>query len=396
MSSASLWQRIPLAFKILVVGVIAISAVILFKPRPQPRPEVTPPLPLVTVAYAQPQTLALNVFTQGTVAPRRQIDLISQVTGSITEVAENFVNGGFFVAGDMLIQIDARDYQYALTRAEARIVEAQRLLATERGLAQQAQREWRDLGNADANALFLRKPQIAAAEAQVAAAIAERDQAQLNLERTSVRAPFSGRIQQTLVNLGQHLTPGARVAAIYDAAVAEVRLPITDQQARLIDLPLGTGYTGERPTVTLRGVVAGETHTWLGEIARTEASLDVQSRMYYVAVEIPEPFNPERWHAPLLIGMYVEATIAGRALPDVIQLPRSSIFRRDKIYSVADDGRVQLKTVRVLHTDETYVWVQGELAAGEAVITERQGYLNAGVAVEIDVPPVDSAAGIAE
>lgn len=384
MSSLSLWQRIPLAFKILGVGLLILAAVILLKPRPEPHPETKVPRPQVNVAYAQPQTLALDVTTQGTVSPQRQIDLISQVSGQIIRVADNFLTGGFFAAGDMLIEIDPRDYQYSLIRAEARISETERTLASEHGLARQAKREWRDLGDTDANALFLRKPQLAAAEAQVAAAKAERDQAQLNLERTKVYAPFAGRMQQTLVNLGQHLTPGTRIATIYDSSVAEIRLPLTDQDSQLIDLPLGiTNKTRQHPEVILRGVIASEAHQWHGKVTRTDASLDPQSRMYHALVEVPEPFNTERWPAPLLMGMYVQATISGKPLNNVIQLPKSSIFRRDQIYSINNENKVQLKTVRILHSDATHVWVQGDLQQGEPVVVDRQGYLNPGVLVDI-------------
>ena len=397
MSSVSVWQRIPLAVKIFIVGALVVAAIILLKPRPEPRPETEPPRPQVNVTYAQPQTLAINVKTQGTVAPRRQIDLVSQIAGPITQVANNFVNGGFFATNETLIQIDPREYQYALTRAQARIAEAERVLASERGAARHAQREWRELGDVDANALFLRKPQIAAAEAAVAAAKAERDQAQLNLERTTLRAPFAGRVQQTHVNLGQHLTPGARIATIFDSAFAEVRLPLTDQQSLLVDLPLGANHAAStRPQVSLRGVVAGQNYEWRGEIARTDASLDPQSRMYYAVVEIPEPFNTERWAAPLLVGMYVEAHIDGRALDNVIRLPKTSIFRRDKIYTLDAELRVQLKTVHVLDSNEDFVWIQGELTEGEAVVINRQGYINPGVLVSIapEIEAVPSASSV--
>ena len=393
MSSTSLWQRIPLALKILVLGSAAVAALVLLKPTPEPRPAAEQPKPRVEVVYAQPQTQTLDVHTQGTIAPRRQIDLISQVSGPVVAVAPSFVNGGFFSAGDVLLQVDAREYEYALTRAQARVAEAERVLASERGAARQAEREWRDLGDADANALFLRKPQLAAADSQLAAAIAERNQASLQLERTQVRAPFDGRVHTTYANLGQHLTPGIRLATIYDASVAEVRLPLTDQQAQLIDLPLVDAPVSvdARPSVTLRGQVAGQTHEWQGELVRTEASLDTRSRMYYALVEIPQPFDNQRWSAPLLIGLYVEARIQGRPLDQLVSLPKSCIFKRNQVYTLDAEQRVRAKTLEVLHSDEHQVWVRGDLAPNEPVVLNRQGYLNPGVLVEV-VPqsPVDA------
>src|SRR5690606_32250506 len=138
----SLWQRIPLALKILVLGSAAVAALVLLKPTPEPRPAAEQPKPRGEVVYAQPQTQTLDVHTQGTIAPRRQIDLISQVSGPVVAVAPSFVNGGFFSAGDVLLQVDAREYEYTLTRAQARVAEAERILASERGAARQAEREW--------------------------------------------------------------------------------------------------------------------------------------------------------------------------------------------------------------------------------------------------------------
>lgn len=386
MSFSSVWQHIPLAIKLFLIGAVAVVALIMLKPRPEPRPEVEPPLPEVRVVAAQPQTTGISVNTQGTVSPRRQIDLVSQVSGTVVNVAPEFVGGGFFSSDKSLVKIDPRDYQYALTRAEAQVLDAERALATERGLARQAQHEWRDLGNADANALFLRKPQIAAAEAQLAAARATRDQAQLNLERTVITAPFAGRISETFVDLGQFVSPGTRIASVYDSALAEVRLPLTDLQALLIDLPMGAAedLRENLPKVSLHGVIAGQIYEWSGVITRTDASLDPQSRMYYAIVEIKEPFNTELHPAPLLMGMYVDATITGRPMSDVIQLPKSTVFRRDQIYTLDANNTVQLKTVRVLRNDDQFVWLQGDIAAGELVVLERQGYLTPGVRVSAE------------
>lgn len=388
MKVVPLWRRLPLAIIILLVGIGLTWALMTLKPSPEPRPEPEPPPPLVEVVRVALEDRSLKVKTQGTVQPLREIHLVSQVSGRITEVADNFVSGGTFAEDEWLVQIDPRDYQFALAGAEARLAEAEQLLATERGQARQAEREWRDLGNEDANALFLRKPQLAAAEANLKAARAERERALLDLERTRVTAPFRGRIRETLVNLGQFVSPGTQIASIYDAAVAQVHLPLTGHQAALVDLPLGFDPISEQdlkdfPQVVLRGEIAGETHEWQGQLVRTQASLDSQSRLYYAVAEVPEPFNPERQPAPLLMGLFVEAEIVGRRLEDVAALPKSAVFERNRIYAVSAEGTVQAKEVRVLKVEPDRLWVRGDLAEGEAVIRERQGYVSPGMKVEI-------------
>ena len=388
------WQLIPLSVKILSGGLIAVVLVVALRPTPEPLPAAPSLPPEVAVIAASPRPQALSVTTQGTVAPRREIDLVAQVAGRIHSAAQNFVDGGFFAAGETLVSIDDRDYQFALVRAAARVKEAQQALATERGRARQAQREWRDLGNAEANALFLRKPQLAAAEAALASAQAERDQARLDLQRTAISVPFAGRVRETGVDLGQYVSPGTRIATVYDTKVAQIRLPLTDRQAALVDLPLG--FRGDDhspgPAVVISGVIAGKQYHWSGRIVRTDASVDTRSRMYYAVAEVVDPFvaDPGSAQVPLVVGLFVEARISGRQLPDIVTLPTRALFKRNRIYTLDAGDRVQLKTVDVLHRGRQQVWVRGELAAGERVVIGQQSYLQPGLLVSPRIAAEDS------
>ena len=138
----------------------------------------------------------------------------------------------------------------------------------------------------------------------------------------------------------------------------------------------------------MRGTIAGTEYQWQGQMTRTDASLDPQSRMYQVIVEIREPFNRERHPVPMLMGMYVEAEITGKPIDNIIRLPKTAVFRRDQIYTLDAENRVHLKTVQVLRSDEQFVWLRGDIAEGEAVVLERQGYLSPGISVTIkDQPP---------
>lgn len=385
MPVASLLNRRLLA-PLLILGLGGALAVVIATGKPAPAPEAAhpPALPRVQVMAAVPQTLRLPVATQGAVAPRREIDLVAQVGGRITAVAPGFVNGAFFSAGETLVTIEPRDYELALIQAGARVSQARQELATTRGQARQAQREWRDLGNSDANALFLRKPQLAAAEAALAAAEAERDQARLNLQRTAIAPLFAGRIRETYVDLGQYVTPGTKVARIYDTAVAEVRLPLTDAQAALLELPLNTDPAQPaRPLpVTLSGTIAGRVYTWAGQITRTEASLDTRSRQYIAIAEVTHPFRPgTAGGMPMMVGLFVEAEIAGRQLDDVITLPRSAVFSGNQLLMVESGDTVRRVTVEVLARTEQEVVIRAPLPAGTRVVLEQQSLLADGVQI---------------
>ena len=153
---------------ILAVGGALAWILLVSKPGPSPVPLPTLGPPLVDVVVVEPRRRALQVTTQGTVRPLREINLVSQVAGRIEAVSPRFAEGGFFQAGDELLRIESIDYELAIARSESDVAAARQRVAEEQGRSRQAQREWRDLGSEEANALFLRKPQLAAARAALA------------------------------------------------------------------------------------------------------------------------------------------------------------------------------------------------------------------------------------
>jgi RND family efflux transporter MFP subunit len=354
---------------ILVVGSLLAAGLYWFRPKPKTRPPTEAKPPIVLVMSVQPQAQQVYVSTQGTVMPSREISLVAEVSGRVVSASEDFVNGGFFNEKDTMVALDSRDYQYRLAEAVAQVASAERELALEKGQARQAKREWRDLGSDEANALSLRVPQVKAAEAQLLSAIAQRNQAQLNVERATIRAPFRGRIQATNVNVGQYVTAGTVIASIYDDALAEVRLPLTDKQLALMGLPLGVIlHESQKKTVTLSATMAGKEFEWPAKITRTEASVDATTRLYFAVAEIPEPFDASRYQAPLISGLFVEATVSGITFDDVVSVPESAIFKDRFVYIVDDKNRLQQREIQMLANHDNAVWITGNIKQDEQLV----------------------------
>lgn len=369
---------------ILLIGGAVVFAVATMKPKSKPQPKEEPKPTEVSVVAAQPGEHRLSVHSQGTVAPRREISLVAEVSGRIVKVNPAFVAGGQISAGETLVEIDPRDYRFAVVQAKSQVAEAEQRLATERGQARQKKREWRNLGNDEANDLFLRKPQIAAAKASLDAAKANLEKAELNLRRTKISVPFSGLVRSTSVDLGQYVGPGTQLGKAFDTSVVEVRLPLTDAEAGLVELPLGvaSGELSEGAKVELFGTVAGIPRTWQARIARTDASLDTRTRLYYAVAEVEAPYSAEQ-EAPLMVGLFVEAQIAGKLLQNVIEIPRKALYKRNLIYTVDDKGEVVSKTIKVLKVSNDKAWVTGEVKIGDNIIAANQQYLVPGKKVEI-------------
>jgi len=378
--------KIILPFAVLLLSFTTAWGLIAYKPRLQEQKAEAELPPLVTVIDAEPQTLRLDVYSQGVVMPRTEIDLVPEVAGKITFVHPGFFSGGFFAKNDLLMTIDTRDYDYALTEARARIAEASRLLISEQAQADQARNEWQTLGNGKPTPLAMREPQLAEARAKLKAAEADLDQAKLKRSRCELRAPFAGMVHEKQVGLGQYVQPGEKLARIYSIDVAEVRLPVAIEQLAFLDLPLGIPGSASKqwPTVTLTAEFAGEPVSWEGRIVRTEGVIDETSAQLLVVAEVAEPYRQPDRHPPLLAGLFVKAVIHGKERRDLFALPPGAVDAAQNTLLVDGEQRLRIRQVQILRHEADRVLVKAGLRAGERIVTAGIQVPVDGVKVRID------------
>jgi RND family efflux transporter MFP subunit len=221
---------------------------------------------------------------------------------------------------------------------------------------------------------------LAAAEANLAFAQADLATAELNVARTQIIAPFNGRIKQTHANLGQYVSQGTRLATLYDASAVEIRLPLTEQQAGLINLPLMANHSAPLPAVTITATVAGQEQQWQGLITRTDAFVDENSRLYYAIVEINDPFKAGQ--LPLLPGLFASALITGKTLNNVLVLPRQALFEKNHLLTLDANNKINIQTVTVLKKTASQIWVQSNIAADTLITLDKQTLTAVGTSVE--------------
>ncbi|WNB76343.1 efflux RND transporter periplasmic adaptor subunit [Methylomonas koyamae] len=383
MNDKSRWLQIVLPAAVLSAAVGAAWAMIALRPGSLPAP-AEPPVPRVEVVAARPQTLKLNVRSQGVVAPREAIDLIAQVTGKVDRIHPALVSGGFFKADEVLATIDPRDYDYAIVATQAKIAEAKRVLINERAQAEQALSEWQALGQGEASDLALRKPQLAEAEAKLQAAEADLAKAKLDRSRCEIRAPFSGRVLSKQIGRGQFLPAGASIARIYANDIAEIRLPVGINELAFLDLPLSaSGPAAHWPAVTLSAEMAGKPQIWQGRIVRSEAELDSSSGQLFLVAQVEQPDNSRDGGAPLLSGLFVQAEIEGVARAGLYALPRNALNNLQQVKLVDADRRLVFRDVEVLRSEPDRVVVKSGLQAGERIVVSDLPLPVAGMRVEI-------------
>jgi RND family efflux transporter MFP subunit len=371
-------KRVILPIAILA-GAIGLAAVLISTPKSveEAAPEVLPVT--VRVMEANRESTGLTVKSQGKVQAAQQVNLSAPVAGIVSWVSPSLEAGGYVEQGQTLIRLDAGDYETAMARAQAGLQQAQAEaehaqaeLQRIRNLAEQRLVSQAELQNAERG--------DAVAQARLADAEAGVRQAQMDLERTRVHAPFNAMVQAKEVEVGQFLNRAASVAVLYGADSVEVRVPLAIRQLGYLDLPLG--QRGElppevAPEVILTGMYGGKQHQWQGRLVRIEAAIDETSNSVQSIIRVHQPAVAadagKAWGntqaIPLPIGLYVQADIVGRGVDDVFALPRSVIRNNNQVLVVDAENKMYFRDVEIYRLEEDRVLVSGGLAEGELICT---------------------------
>lgn len=364
--------RYTLPPALIVASIIVVLILASNRPEPPEREPVETAMLVDTIA-AELAGDRFIVEAQGTVQPRTQTTLVPEVSGKVTHISEEFVAGGFFRAGEVLVEIDPSDYQTAVKQAEADLAAARARLSDEQARSDQARRDWRKLhGNeGEPSPLVLRIPQLEQAKASVQAAEAALAQARRNLERTRISLPYDGMVRSRSVDIGQYVGVGTTLGVAFAADTAEVRLSLPDRDLAFINLPQPGRKQGPRPRVRFFGDVSGQRGSWTGEIVRTEGVIEETTRLTHAVARIQDPYGllGEERPVPLPMGTYVQAEIQGRSAAGLIELPRETLREGDRLFIADEDDRLEIRNVDVVRSTAQRVYLADSIEPGERVIT---------------------------
>ncbi|MBY0565560.1 MAG: efflux RND transporter periplasmic adaptor subunit [Hyphomonadaceae bacterium] len=381
---AKLWATVKrlaiFAAPVVVLALVAALFALMIATGPKPEEKTDaphPPAVQYAVAHARPSVIAISV--QGETRPRSEATLAAQVAGRIVWISPRFVDGGAFTQGEVLARVDEADYRLAVVRARAQVAQSEEALAREEAEAELARQDWQALGRGDPPPLAVREPQLAQARAQLAASQAALRSAELDLSRASIRAPFTGRIRDRRVTVGDYVGPGTPTAVMFATDTMEVRLPLTDADLASMRIPVGftASSANPGPVARITSVTGGRSMTWEGRLVRTEASVDAQTRLVYGVVEVRDPFSA-RQPAPLAPGMFVAARLEGSSRETLVAAPRSALKRNEFVYVVTPQNTIDIRQVRAAQTTADEVLFREGVADGERVVVSvltspRQG-----------------------
>ncbi|UUO04541.1 efflux RND transporter periplasmic adaptor subunit [Blastopirellula sp. J2-11] len=335
------------------------------------------------------------VKTHAVVQAHNQVTLTAQVSGVVTKISPSFEVGAYFKQGETLVEIDPSDYQTALAFAQSELAAAK----SELKLATLV--EERKLRLVESNAVSQGEVDAASAsreqsEANVALAETGVEQAQLNLQRTKIVAPFDGRVMSKLIGIGQLAGSNSPLGEVFAIDYVEVRLPISGELREFLKLP---EFANDPPLpVQFRdGIQKSNETIWRGNIVRTEGQLDEDSRDLFAIARIDRPFGGETRTAPLRIGQPVIAFIEGKVLQDVVALPRGAVRQLDKIVLVnrADQTLLPISIKSLWSDAEKVIVSSSSIPEGMWLATTPMPFTPKGAKIEI-IPAADTGISIAD
>ncbi len=385
-------RRLTLQAAILSIGALIASALLLSRPAPE---RITTPrlAPLVTATLMTPRSTPLVVEGTGTVRPAAEITLSAEVGGRVVVVSPKLVRGGVFSAKDTLFKLDDQSYRNAVSVAQAEVEQrkVEVALAAQNQLI--AQREYellkQRLGSdappdtSLAAQLARQQPQYEAAEASLYRAEAQLADAELNLERTAVLAPFSGRVRSEAVDIGQFISPGQAVADIYGTEAVEVDISLSTRQAALIDGLWTDDGAGRTPAV-VRSEFGGSWHEWNGFVDRASGALDEATRTVQIVIRVPDPFDASAIRPPLLVGSYTRSRIAGRALGEHYAIPRTALRDGPSVWTATTQGTLVSLPVEVIQEIQDTVFILADIGDTTRVIVSDLAVMTEGMKIRVD------------
>lgn len=371
--------RIVLPVLVLVLAVGAAVLLILTRPKPERQAPAAKGV-LVEVEQVKLRPHRLKVRAQGTVEPVRTVAVQPRVSGRIVGLHAHLTPGGLIEEDQSLLQLEKRDYELAVRSSRTELARAESELALEEGRRQTAELEWRMFGDKNSDAgrknLALRGPQLKAAKAAVDAARVRLDQAELDLERTEPRAPFSAVVLEENAALGRLLNPQTEVATLAASDRFRIRAAVPVAKLPEIAIPGITGEIGS--TAVVRHDMGERLVEKEGRVVRLLADIEPAGRMARLLIEVEDPLNLAADNSgeaargmPLLLGAYVDVEIEVPGRPELIEVPRQAVHDGDRVYVYTAEKTLAIRQVNIVWRRPDTVLVDRGLEDGERIVISR-------------------------
>jgi membrane fusion protein (multidrug efflux system) len=363
---------------LLAVAILLLAVWFLY-PRPAETQLTAPPPAPVGVIVVSEQPVTLSAELPGRTAPFETSDVRPQVDGIIR--ARLFTEGEYVRAGQPLYKIDPVTYEARVANARAALARARASTVGAEGQV----RRYAELLKRDFVSRQLYDDAVSAAgeaRADVQAQEAALRSAQIDLDRTVVRAPISGRIGRSI------FTTGALVKASQDEALTTIQrldpiyVDIQQSSSELLRVHEQTlsGQIATKSTPVRLQLESGSMYPLTGTLSFADVTVDPATGSQTIRAVFP---NPQHL---LLPGMFVRGQLSQGVQARGILVPQRAVSRNERGQpTVLIVGKGKLSELRVIEADHTVGdnWlVTGGLKPGDQVIVEGGPLLRPGIPVK--------------
>lgn len=372
---------------ILVVAGIAAVTIVKTAPKPQ-RASDAKVVRLVETIALERSTEGPQWMGGGEVSASQRVNVSPQVSGRITYMAEAAVPGAELEKGQLLARIEQREYQLQVQQRKAAVIQAQSALDLEKGQASIAKEEY-DLavsqmsaqtGNQASgsvadfdNALVLRKPQVAAAEAGLKTAQANLELMQLNLQRTNIKMPFKGQILSRSVSIGSQVGPNDRIFDLVATDEFWVQVKVSQAFLPLLD--------SNQPVLITQGPYQRE-----AMVLKTLVDVDAKDRQAKILISIKDPITGtakaggtlER----VLLGSYAEVTLFAKPIEQAFVIENRYIKEGGFVW-VVNDNKLYKRQLEMAYQGRFKSWVTRGILKGDALLISNLGVVTEGTPVRV-------------
>jgi membrane fusion protein, multidrug efflux system len=342
------WQaNMQLAVVLLfIIGAFILSQIIGIGEKETAKSTKTLPV-LVRTVEVSPSTQSIRFIRTGETEVNNQIRIVPQVSGRISSVHPDFDDGGVFEAGTSLFQIEQDDYINQRDIAQAEVERAQTQLALEEAETQAAREEWESLNPGKSiPALVARQPQSEQAKANLKAATAQFEKAELDLKRATYILPYDGRVIETDIEIGQYVQAGQSYGTLYSRDAVQVRVPLEDRLLKYIDK--------DKATAIISTNYRGQNMSLRGKIERIGGQVDENTRFVDVIIT-PEGSD---WNK-ILPNLFAEVELIGQEMEGLWQLPNNTLQGTEQVWIVQDDQTLKSYTPHILSIGKEYTLALG-------------------------------------
>lgn len=352
---------------IIIIGTVFLVQTIIKNPPKVSKGKVENKVLSVETLKLKKKNFSPIVESYGLVEPAVETTLISQVSGKIVYINENFKDGAYFKKGELLIQIEDTDFKADVKIAQANLTLAKQELIEEKAQGIQAKQDWENLNlKVKANDLVLRIPQLRSAQANLLARQAELEKAKLELKRTKIKAPYNGRVIKKNVDIAQVINTNSEIANIYASDKLQIRLPIKNKDLALLSLD-------KKIDVNFQSSISNKNYK--GKVVRRESTIETNSGQLYLIADIYK-------NAGLNIGEYLTAQIDGKPLINALVIPNSSIYQGSYVF-VEKDNIITRQNIDIQWQDSNNTLISKGLKDSQSVVTTTLGQISSGTVVKV-------------